>query len=156
MGNEVLATVKASVVRRWIGIGTLGILGFLLIYVAFAQPPAFTWQLFLLCVGALALWMADKMRRATERVIELTETELRDSSGAVLAQIGDIESVDRGFFAFKPTHGFLIKMKNPGARAWLPGLWWRVGRRIGVGGVTPGSQTRFMSEMLAAILAQRD
>jgi len=156
MENEVLATVKASAVRRWIGIGTLGILGFLLIYVAFAQPPAFTWQLFLLCVGALALWMADKMRRATERVIELTETELRDSSGAVLAQIGDIESVDRGFFAFKPSHGFLIKMKSPGTRAWLPGLWWRVGRRIGVGGVTPGSQTRFMSEMLAAILAQRD
>ncbi len=156
MENEVLATVKASTGRRWIGICTLGLLGFLLIYVAVAQPPTLTWQVFLVGVGALALWIADKMRRATEWVIELTETELRDSSGTVLARIEDIEAVDRGFFAFKPSHGFLIKTKNPGNRTWLPGLWWRVGRRIGVGGVTPGSQTRFMSEMLAALLAGRD
>ncbi len=39
---------------------------------------------------------------------------------------------------------------------WRPGLWWRVGRRIGVGGMTPASQTKFMSEIIAAMIAQRD
>lgn len=156
MEDEVLASVRASPGRRWIGVGMLGLMGFMLIYIAFTQPPAFEWQAFLLLIGGLAIWMADKMRRATDRVLELTETELRDSSGEVLALIADIEGVDRGFFAFKPSHGFLLKTRKPGGRIWLPGLWWRLGRRIGVGGVTPGRQTRFMSEMLAAMLAQRD
>ena len=156
MDDEVLATVQASTGRRWIGIGMLGLLGFMLVYIAFSQPPALQWQVFLLGTGALALWVADKMRRATDRVLELTETELRDSSGCVLARIEDIETIDRGVFAFKPSHGFLIKLKTPAQRMWLPGLWWRLGRRVGVGGVTPGRETRFMSEMLAAMLVQRD
>jgi len=31
-----------------------------------------------------------------------------------------------------------------------------MGRRIGIGGMTPGSQTKFMSEVLAAMMATRD
>jgi hypothetical protein len=156
MTDEVLATVKASTGRRWVGVAMLGLCGFLLIYIAFARPPALAWQLFLLVTGGAMLWLGEKMRRASERVLELTETELRDSTGLVLARVEDIISVDRGFFAFKPSHGFLLKTKNPGTRVWLPGLWWRIGRRVGVGGVTPGRETRNMSEILAAMLAVRN
>ncbi|MEP2031527.1 MAG: hypothetical protein ABJI96_22760 [Paracoccaceae bacterium] len=156
MENEVLATVEASAGRRWIGIGALGLLGVLLVYVTFTQPATLVWQAFLLSAGVLALWMADKMRRSTIWVIELTATELRDSRGAVLARVEDMEAVDRGVFAFKPSNGFLISLKSPGKRAWLPGLWWRIGRRIGVGGLTPGAQTRVMSERLATLLTQRN
>jgi hypothetical protein len=156
MNDEILASVHASPARRWMGIVMMGVLGFMLIYIALARPPALQWQVFLLVVGGAALWMGDKMRRATDHGLELTETELRDTNGAMLARVDDIQSVDRGFFAFKPSHGFLIKTKQPGSRIWRPGLWWRVGRRVGVGGVTPGRDTRFMSETLAAMLAMRD
>jgi hypothetical protein len=156
MDEDVLATVRASAPRRWIGIGMLAVIGVLVIYVAVVTPPAPHWRLFLVAVGVLALWMADRMRRATEFAIELTPTELRDSSGQRIALIADIDSMDRGFFAFKPSHGFLVKTRSPGLRIWRPGMWWRIGRRIGVGGVTPGSQTKAMSEILAAMLAMRD
>ena len=37
-----------------------------------------------------------------------------------------------------------------------PGLWWRIGRRIGVGGVTPASQSKVMADLITARLIERD
>ena len=156
MDTEILASVEASPIRRWMGVTMLVGLGGLVIYVALASPPALEWQIFLIVLGVLALWMADRMRRATEHRIELTETELRSSEGMRIALVADIETMDRGVFAFKPSNGFLVKTRTPGLRTWRPGLWWRIGRRVGVGGVTPGAQTKTMSEILAALVAQRD
>ncbi|MCA0869624.1 hypothetical protein LCL97_02185 [Seohaeicola saemankumensis] len=156
MNEEVLATVKASVPRRWIGVGMLIGVGVIVIYVAFRSPPQLGWQVFLIATGILALWTAEKMRRATEQHIELTQDELRSSDGTVLVRIEDVAAVERGAFAFKPSNGFLVRTHSKGDRAWRPGLWWRLGRRIGVGGVTPGAQTKAMSEILAAMLMQRD
>ena len=154
--DEVLAVVRASLGRRILGLTSLGLLGVLLIYIAFTQPPAFGWQLFLLVVGGAAIWIAETMRRATASAVELTPTELRDADGTRIALVADIENLDRGFFAFKPSNGFLIRTRQGAARQWRPGLWWRVGRRIGVGGMTPASQTKFMSEVLAALMLERD
>ena len=98
------------------------------------------------------------MRRATSNAIELTATILRDSDGTVIARIEDIEHIDRGVFAFKPSNGFLLRTKagTGGTREWRPGLWWRMGRRIGIGGMTPGRQTKYMAEAIATIIATRD
>lgn len=155
--TEVLAEISASTPRRWIAIICLFGLGGVLLYVAFAQPPAFGWQMFLLVLGGGALWMGDALRRATEGRLELTETELREAGGEVIAYVADVKSVDRGFFAFKPSNGFLMRTTAPaGAKRWRPGLWWRLGNQIGIGGVAPGSQTKFASEILSAMIAQRD
>tara|TARA_R110002094_G_scaffold40798_4_gene53173 strand:- start:633 stop:1130 length:498 start_codon:yes stop_codon:yes gene_type:complete len=154
--NEVLAVVRASTGRRFVGLLSLGLLGFMLIYIAFSQPPSLLWQIFLVLVGAGALWLADAMRRATASVVELTPLGLRDGDGTVIALIDDIQGMDRGFFAFKPSNGFLLKTRKPAPRMWRPGLWWRLGRRIGIGGMTPGHQTKFMSEIIAGMMAKRD
>jgi hypothetical protein len=156
MQDKVLAVVEASTVRRWMGVIMLAGLGGLVIYVALATPPKLGWQIFLIIVGILALWMADKMRRATEHRIELTETELRSSDGQLIALVSEIQVIDRGVFAFKPSNGFMVRTALPQSRAWRPGLWWRMGRRIGVGGVTSAGQTKAMSEILSALMAQRD
>jgi hypothetical protein len=154
--EEVLATARASKGRRFLGIASLAVLGFLLVYIALTRSPDFIWQIFLIAIAAAAFWCADAMRRGTSTAVELTETELRDSDGTLIAKVADIESMDRGFFAFKPSNGFLIKTKTGDVRVWRPGLWWRMGRRIGIGGMTPGHQTKFMSEILAALMAMRD
>ncbi|MEQ6204092.1 hypothetical protein ABMC88_13665 [Sulfitobacter sp. HNIBRBA2951] len=154
--NEVLAVVKASTGRRILGLGSLLLLGVLLVYIAVVQSPEIQWRLFLLVLGVAVLWLADRMRRATETQLELTETELRDSDGTVIALVDEIEGMDRGFFAFKPSNGFLLRTKDKGENEWRPGLWWRLGRRIGVGGMTSAHQTKQMSEILAIIMAKRD
>lgn len=155
MQQEVLAIVKASSPRRWIGVAMLITVGAMVIYVALAAPPEPAWQVFLLIVGAGSFWLAHRMWHATSDRIELTETELRTASGRVLAAVQDIERVERGVFAFKPSNGFLVTTYQAGQKSWAPGLWWCVGRRIGIGGMTAASETKFMSEVLSAMIAER-
>lgn len=156
MTDEILATVEASQPRRWTGVAMLMIVGMLVVYMAMSSPMAPAWKAFLIVVGVLALWMADRMRRATAYRLELTETELRSSEGITLARVEDVVSVERGMFAFKPSNGFLLTVSAKADRAWRPGIWWRLGRRIGIGGVTPASQTKMMSEILSAQIVTRD
>ena len=156
MSSEILATVHASAPRRLFGVTLNIVLGLLLIYIALIKPPAHMgWQAFLVLLGVTVLWLGQKMWYATQRVIELTETELRDSSGEVIAYVDQIVSIDRGMLAFKPSNGFIFKVKTAQPRVWNPGLWWRFGRRVGVGGVTPGSSTKMMADIIAAKLAER-
>lgn len=153
---EILATVHASQGRRILGIGSLYILSLMVLYVAIVKPPEMGWQVFLFVMGGGSIWISERMRRATASALVLTKDELRDTSGVVLARIDQITSLDRGAFAFKPSNGFLIRLSSGTGRIWRPGMWWRIGSRIGVGGMTPGPQTKFMAEMIAAMIAQRD
>ena len=102
----------------------------------------------MLAFGVVMLWQAERLRRSTTVTIELTATELRDSAGTVLARIDEVQSVERGTFAFKPSNGFTLVLNSKKPRAWLPGLWWRFGRRVGVGGVTNAGQAKFMAERI--------
>ncbi|PJE36171.1 hypothetical protein CVM52_13350 [Pseudooceanicola lipolyticus] len=156
MDDEVLAVARASAPRRWIGIAMVVAVAAVTLYVAFSTPPAdLSFQVLLVLIGLGALWMAEVMRRSTELTIELTRSELRDSSGTCIARIEDITAVERGLLAFKPSNGFMLKTRTPGPRVWRPGIWWRIGRRVGIGGVMPGHQTKAMAEILAALQAER-
>lgn len=155
MQDDVLATVQASAPRRYTGVGMLVVVGALVIYVALASPPQLGWQVFLLAVGGTAFWLARRMWVATQDVLELTQSQLRSQSGDVICEVADIESIDRGVFAFKPSNGFLVLTRTRGRNRWEPGVWWRVGRRIGIGGMTAASEAKFMSEVLATLLVQR-
>jgi hypothetical protein len=154
--NEVLATAGASAGRRFLGLTSLGLLGVMLIYIAIVQSPEIQWRVFLLALGVGSLWLVDRMRRATASRIELTETELRDSDGTRIALVEEIDGLDRGFFAFKPSNGFLMRTTTKAATEWRPGMWWRVGRRIGVGGMMPAHQSKQVAEIIAIIMAKRE
>jgi len=153
---EVLARVSASAPRRVMGITVLAVMGGVLIYAALAQPPqVFFWQAVLLLAGGLNLYLAERMRRATVMTLELTREALRDTEGRVLARLDQIETVNRGMFAFKPSNGFVVTTRQPQDRHWNPGLWWRFGTRIGVGGVTPAAQTKLMADTIQTLLNER-
>jgi len=156
MSDEVLAVVRASATRRWLGVGMLGLLGLILAYTALFKPPAAPgWQVFLVVLAILSIWGAERMRQATALAVELTREGLRSSDGEVIAPLERIASVDRGVFAFKPSNGFIVRLKSPAPGRWLPGLWWRLGARVGIGGVTPGAQSKAMADILAALLTER-
>ncbi len=156
MQDEIIAEVDPRGPRRIIGIGMLLALGGLVLYLAFVKPPAHLgWQAFLIGMGLISLWWAHKLQLATTRKLLLTETALTDSEGTLIARVEDIVAVNRGAFAMKPSNGFTLKLKNPAPRAWQPGLWWRLGRRVAVGGVTPGSQARPMADIIAILIARR-
>jgi len=132
-------------------------LGAIPLWVALAAPPAeLGWHVFLLAFGALALALGWRFWRATAPALVLTPEGLGDTEGREIARLDDILAVERGMLAFKPSNGFLLRLARPGSRHWSPGLWWRLGRRVGVGGVTGAGETRAMADLIALRLAERD
>lgn len=156
MSDKVIMTLEVASARRYIALFIVGLLGALLVYLGFSVQGDFLGRVFLVVVGAFCLWGMMQMYTATDTVLELTETELRQGDGEVLAKMDDIKKIERGVFAFKPSNGFMIVLKSPMPRAWRPGLWWRMGKRIGVGGITNAGQNKAMSEFMMVALNNRD
>ncbi|SPH17285.1 hypothetical protein DEA8626_00802 [Defluviimonas aquaemixtae] len=154
--EPVVARVTPSPVRRGFALITLGFLGVLLELLAFLRPPqAFHLQLFLIVLGVAVLVLTARLFRATGKGLVLTESALRDTAGQVVAPVDAIRKVERGMLAFKPSNGFLLRLKEKQPRAWEPGLWWRFGRSVGVGGVISGAEGRAMADAIGVILARR-
>ncbi|MFD1343204.1 hypothetical protein [Litorisediminicola beolgyonensis] len=118
------------------------------------EAPALTRAAMLAVAGGLG-WLCLGMWRAGRGELILTEDALMDERGTVLARRDEIVRVDRGAFSFKPSNGFLLRTEKPGPRGMRPGLWWRIGRRIGVGGLVPAYRTKPVAEALEAELAGR-
>lgn len=152
---EVLAELRASPVRRFIGVGTMFCLGALLLYLALSQSfDAMIWQVLLIVLAAGALYAAMRMHQATGLYLYLTEDGLYDSDDFQLVAYENIQSVERGMLAFKPSNGFMIVAKEKLPRRWRPGLYWVLGRRIGVGGVTAASHSKFMADLMNMQMAK--
>lgn len=152
--TEPLATLSVSPGRRIFGLAVLGGLGLLLLRMFFAGGAGWLDALVLVMgLGAvLAAWV---MYRATKLSVHLRPDGLYDSDDTCLAALDDIAAVDRGTFAFKPSNGFLLRTRSKGSRLWRPGLYWRFGRRIGVGGITRAAEAKQMADVLAVMLAER-
>ncbi len=154
--SDVITGIVPSAPRRMFGTGMLYGLGVVLLYVAVTNPPSPALALFLIGMGGLSIFGGYKMWQATGFMIELTEDELRLSDGRLICKTEDIHKIDRSFFAFKPSNGFLVTTKVSYPATWSPGLLWRFGKRIGIGGVTPASEGKVMADTLAAMVATRD
>jgi hypothetical protein len=136
--------------------GALGGLGLLTLWLAFTSTSgAMQVQVFLIGLGLFFVFLATRLWAATGVSVVLTEDGLFDSDGLVIARFAQISRVDRSLFAIKPSNGFVVVTRTALGRGWAPGLWWRVGRRVGVGGATPSSQGKGMADMLAVMLAER-
>ena len=153
----VLARVRPTLARRGLALAMLYMLGALLLYLAFSTPPAsLAWLAFLTLAGLGALALGEAMRRATVHEITLTDSAVIDTAGRTLCHLDEVAEIDRGVFAIKPSNGFVLRLRTRRGFAWAPGLWWRIGRRVGIGGVTPAGESKFMAEMIAERLAGRD
>ncbi|NNU79958.1 hypothetical protein HMH01_05845 [Halovulum dunhuangense] len=149
-----LAILAPSAPRRWLSAFVQGGLGVMLVWFAanLAEPSPLL-VVMLLAGGLLAIHLARLTWIATGRRIILTRQGLSDSDGTLLATMDQIQRVDRGVFAFKPSNGFVVTLKDPAPRGWAPGLWWRLGRRLGVGGSVDGRAAREMADLIAVIKA---
>ncbi len=154
--DRIIGRLPVAQGRRWAGIGVTAGLGVILLRLALAMPPGRSlWMPALILAGAGALALAWWMHGATRTALILTPRELRDSAGRRLALTGDIRRIDRGAFVPKPSQGFLLRLSRPGPRAWVPGVWWRLGRTVGVGGVTSARDAKDIAALIEILIAER-
>jgi hypothetical protein len=154
--EQVLARLDPSQPRRVMGVVVQVALGCVLVSLALGFPrEQMALRLLLVAMGGLVFFGTYLTWRATATGLVLTATALRDDSGRLLAEVANVREVSRGAFALKPSHGFSLVLYQGMGFAWVPGLWWRVGKRVGIGGVTPSQPARYMAEVVAALIAGR-
>lgn len=149
---QLLARLDASPLKRWVTLLITSGVGVALIYFAASKPPSATGTILMLAAAVFLLWSSHKIYHATQQSVILSEAGLMLDDGTILAEIANIESVDRGFSALKPSNGFAIRLHKPGPRGWSPGVWWRMGRQMGFGGTTNRDQARMMADMLKTLI----
>ncbi|MCY4303215.1 MAG: hypothetical protein OXC62_00250 [Aestuariivita sp.] len=149
MSDNVLAIIEVSQPRRWIGVGMHYFIGLLLIYLGWFSSLGVLFKMMLICLGFCMFWAGKRMYNATTGWLEFTENGLFNEKGEVVVLLKNIVGIDRGIFAFKPSNGFLITLKSPNKFSWEPGLWWRIGRRLGVGGVTHVGQAKVVADLIS-------
>ena len=147
--------IEPSQPRRMAGVGMLALLGLVMGLLALGRAPDAPGLrvAFLICAIAAFLF-ARWLWRSTASGLVLDAAGLREvgTGGRFVAPMEAVRRVERGPFAFKPSNGFLLKTSVPGSRVWRPGVWWRLGRRIGVGGVLNAAQARAAAEVLEAAI----
>lgn len=153
--QHVELSVGASPARRSFAVLVVYALGALLVYLAFAAPPSLGYLILLLVLGFGALVAGEALRRASRARLVLGQDGLALSTGRMLARFEDIASVSRGAFAMKPSSGFVLVLKERGPFAYAPGMYWRMGKRLGVGGVLPQRETRAIAEAIALRIASQ-
>ena len=106
---------------------------------------------------ALALgWFGWSMLTTKAPTVMFDGERLVDDSGVELCALDEIETVERGFALFKPSGGFALLLNVEKPRGWSPGLWWRFGRRVGIGGATPGRSGRNMADAITMAITLRN
>ncbi|MCP5073634.1 MAG: hypothetical protein GY947_10125 [Rhodobacteraceae bacterium] len=154
--SEVLARLEPSLGRRWFGVVVLTLVGVLLLYISFYRPPeALVGKIGLPLIALAFLWQAQWNLRVTKTGLVLTREGLFDGNGKQICALYNMMEVDRGVFAFKPSNGFLIRLYEAEPNAWAPGLYWRLGRRLGIGGATRAAQAKAMADILDVMILER-
>lgn len=154
--SEIFARLPLATGRRWVGVIALGLIGVGLIYSGFVYPPStLLGRLAVFLLGCLLVLQAYWNLKAKYGALILKEDGLWVEGGPQLAALDNIKAVQVGPFALKPSNGFAVVLLEPVPLKWVPGLYWCVGRRIGVGGATNPSQSKAMAELLSTLIAER-
>lgn len=146
--DEIIAELSPSPVRRMFGIFGLTILGAILVFLAITTQDMAVPALSLAVVSVFVFVLAYRMKISTSFSIVLKKDGLYSSGQTLIAPLSNIRRVEIGAFAFKPSNGFAIILNKPMPASWNPGLWWRVGKRVGIGGVTHRAEARILAETL--------
>ena len=153
--EDELETLWPSQARRFSALFALAVVGGILIWHGFAGT-GFLSRTMAAFLAFADIWLAIRILHASAMPLRLRTDGLYSDDGTLVAALSNILRVERGTFAFKPSNGFLIILRAPMHAVWKPGMWWRFGRRVGVGGVTSKVDGKRMADRLSALLASQN
>lgn len=153
--SDVIVKIQPSLSRRVFGVILLSLAALVLLNFAFAQATnSWMLRLLLFVMAAVFFWQAQANLRFKDAALVLTREGLFDGRGNLICSMSNIAKVDRGWFSFKPSNGFLLHLKEPMTTKWSPGLFWLIKTRMGVGGAISPSQTKEMSDKLILLIEE--
>ena len=153
--TEIIAGVSMS--RKFFGVFSLSVpmlmVGALVIQGAFQTPLALAVGFVLVAVFGWAAW---RMWSAPNFGIVYDGKALRTEDGIELARLDEIENVQTGLFALRPSNGFLLVLKERGQRPTRPGVFWQQGRSLGIGGILHSEPAKSIGKAIQIELDRRN
>lgn len=141
--------VRRPEVLRWIMLAAIVALFTMTLMAAIDLMPRATFPGLTLALFAAAIgWFGQALLFTKARAVIFEDGRLFDDTGTEICHIDEIAELEKGLHLFKPSSGFVLKLKTKQTLAWSPGLWWRVGHRVGVGGATPGRRAKAMADAI--------
>lgn len=153
-GGEI-ARMEMSTPRFWLVVAALAALGAVIVWSALGGGTSIL-RTIIAAFGLVLIYASARLAITGRQGLVLTGETLTDTRGRELCRVADVARVDRSVLALRPSNGFMIHLKSSAQRAWHPGLWWRFGRRVGVGGLTPAGQGRAMADLLAVLVKDKE
>lgn len=151
--DGIYARITIAPARFYFAFGVQVLLGLVLIYMAFISAAGLFGKIVIIALGVFMWFQANRLRQSLGCEIWLTDEGLVTNEGVILAPMDQITGVSRGAFALKPSNGFSVGLKESLGFLWVPGLWWRFGKRVGIGGVTGAGAAKFMAEQISFKIA---
>lgn len=154
--DNIILKLKPSRGRRIVGAVLLMLCGFfILFYTVFAAQDALFFRVAALLIGALFLWQAQWNLRVSNTTITLTKEGLYAANGDLICRVSNMVEIDDGWFSFKPSNGFLVRLYEAEDPKWARGLYWRIGKRLGVGGAIEPAEVKALSAQLSLLIRER-
>jgi hypothetical protein len=145
--------IAVSPTRVLLAVSAAGGLALLLLAVAVLPALPFAARAVILAFGLGALLLALALWRARRGALVLDLRGIADETGARIATWPEIARAHQSPFGLRPSGGIGLQLRSAAVPGWRPGLWWRWGRRAGLGGMLGRAGAR---ELAAAILWQMD
>ncbi len=147
--SDVIVKIQPSLGRRLFGVVILGLSALVMLNFIFADiTQSAMLKVILFVMSVIFLWQAQANLRFANAALILKREGLFDDQGEQICSLSNIAKVDRGWFTFKPSNGFLLRLHDSEGLKWSPGLYWRIGKNLGVGGAVSPSQSKEMSDKI--------
>ena len=96
----------------------------------------------------LGLWFIRFLKRYSKIGFLINQSGLFNLDGSIICKMDDIERIDISPYTFKSANGFIVILKTKSSFNLTPGLYWRLGKRISIGGLVSKSESKFLSQTL--------
>jgi hypothetical protein len=155
--SDFIMKIQPSFSRRLFGVIILSVSALIMMNFVFTDAAqSAILKAILFGFSLVFLWQVQANLRFTKATLILTRDGLFDTDGGLVCSLSNIEKVDRGWLSFKPSNGFLLRLHEPMPSKWSPGLYWRIGRSLGVGGAISPAETKKMSDKIILLLQEKD
>ena len=103
----------------------------------------------------LAFWFKNFLKKYSKVGFLINEQGLFNLDKSPICKMHEIDRVDASPYTFKSANGFIIILKTKNSFESVPGLYWKVGKRISIGGLVSKNESKFLSGLLLQFLEEQ-
>ena len=138
-----------------LGLTIFALLAFLIVSLSRLEKNISVLDMLLIpIIVVLGLWLKRFLNRYSKIGFLINELGMFNLDESLIFKMDEIERIDVSPYTFKSANGFIILLKTKSSFKFIPGLYWRLGNRISIGGLVSKNESKFLSTTLLELYEQ--